>query len=222
MSDGITLDVAIARLDELDDANEERQSDGEMAATFLGKRLRDSLDPFHRDWEAVKDGIESLRDELAECRAAWLREEEAHRANVRGMDETISDLRAKLAQAEQELAAIKRPCTLRRGHEIEDLEAHGETVICSTMLMADLFETRAESQRERDEAIATLMRERAAASELLLEAKNATRKACAHLCREYVYRYGLKGQSEKVIRQLAHEIKWGVAGKPIARGGQHD
>ena len=71
----------------------------------------------------VPELIEALRDELAECRAAWLREEEAHRANVRGMDETISDLRAKLAQAEQELAAIKRPCTLRRGHEIEDLEA---------------------------------------------------------------------------------------------------
>lgn len=54
----------------------------------------------------------------------------------------VAELEAKLAHAEQELAAIKRPCAIRRGHEVEDMMAHGQQVLCSTFMVAQLFDER--------------------------------------------------------------------------------
>jgi len=60
--------------------------------------------------------------------------------------DTADRLRARVAELEGELASIKRQCIIRRGHEREDLMAHGETVLCSTELVARLYDDRIEAE----------------------------------------------------------------------------
>jgi len=48
------LELAIARLERLDDLNESRQSDGTGAAHFFGRDLKDAMDRFHYDWSIVR------------------------------------------------------------------------------------------------------------------------------------------------------------------------
>lgn len=98
------------------------------------------------------DEFQRLAMDLTDCRAEL---DEAHK-NIGKWRSDFDRVAAELAETKRRLDTIQRPCVIRRGHEVEDLLAHGPEALCSTRFIADLYEQRVEAERRLAEAVALL------------------------------------------------------------------
>lgn len=83
-------------------------------------------------------------------------EETVERLAERAIDPQMRDLALDLRDCRREIAEFRRPVVLHRGSEAADLRAHGETVLCTTEIVASLYENLAACEKDHAEAVRAL------------------------------------------------------------------